>query len=82
VGRWGQGYRVGAMPNENAPTPPPDYSDEYTLLSIEPPTASRPTVLLTAAADGLRCVVELTLSAAGNLAASLRTVTVRPPLPT
>jgi hypothetical protein len=45
-------------------------------LSIEPPTESRPTVLLTAAADGLRCVVELTLPAAGNLAASLRTVTV------
>ena len=56
--------------------PPPDYSDDFTVLSIEPPTESRPTLRLTAAGTGVRAVVELTLTAAEHLSAALRTVTV------
>lgn len=63
------------MPDQTVPTPP-DYSDEYALLSIEPPTASRPTLKLTAAGVGVRAVIELTLPAAEHLSATLRVVTV------
>ena len=44
------------MPTENVPTPP-DFADDLTLLSVEPPTASLSatlrtvTVAATAAAD-------------------------------
>jgi hypothetical protein len=62
-------------PTENVPTPP-DFADDLTLLSVEPPTASRPTLKLTAAGTGVRAVIELTLSAAEHLSATLRTISV------
>ena len=63
------------MPIENVPTAP-EYHDDDVLLSVEPPTASRPTLILIAAGVGVRAAVELTLTAAGELASMLRTVAV------
>jgi hypothetical protein len=44
------------------------------MFEVEPPTASRPTLRLTAIGVGVRTAVELTVPAAGALAAMLQTV--------
>ncbi len=53
--------------------PPPEYADDV-MLGVEPPTASRPTLLLTAVGAGVRAAVELTVTAASELASMLQTV--------
>ena len=59
---------TGSIP----PTPPtPDYHDEWTVLAVDPPDGSRPTIRLRAAGTGVGCVVDLTATGAHWLAGML-----------
>ena len=58
------------------PIQPPTYSDDLALLSVEAPTASRPTLRLRAAGTGVGAVVDLTATGATRLAAMLTTAVV------
>ena len=53
------------------PSHPPEYLDDHVRLAVEPPTASRPTLNLTAFGVGIVVAVELSLSAAAGLASLL-----------
>ena len=57
------------MPESIPPTP--EYADEHVRLGVEPPTASRPTLNLTAHGLGMVTTVELSMAAAAGLASLL-----------
>jgi len=57
------------MPDQNLPIP--DFADDGVLLAVEPPTASRPSVRLSARADVLGIRLDLTASGADALARML-----------
>jgi len=56
--------------------PPPDYSDEHVMLSVEVPTASRSTLRLRAAGTGVGAVIDLSATGATRLAELLRSAAV------
>ena len=55
--------------------PTPEFDDGRVRVGVEPPTACRPTLNLTAAGVGMTSTVELSLSAAASLASLLLRVT-------
>jgi hypothetical protein len=59
----------------SGPTPP-EYADEHALLSVDPPTESRPTIRFRAAGTGVGAVVELSAVGASRLAAMLNSAVV------
>jgi len=55
---------------------PSEYYDDSVLLSIEPPTESRPTLRLHAAGIGVAASVDLSATGASRLAELLRSAAV------
>ena len=55
---------------------PPEYADDLTMLAVEPPTESRPTLRLRAAGTGVGAVIDLTATGASRLARLLQNAVV------
>jgi hypothetical protein len=62
------------MPDQSIP--PTDYFDDDVTLSVEPPTASRASIRLRAAANGIGSHVDLSATGASRLAALLESAAV------
>jgi hypothetical protein len=56
--------------------PPTDYFDDDVMLSVEPPTESRPSIRLRAAGTGVGALVELSATGASRLAGMLESAVV------